>query len=803
MGRKRLLGLWALLALASPLLGDLLPLPTSSAKLPDKSKRTIAYEIEAKLDPSPRVNTVTASGTLTWTNESDVPVPDMYLHLYLNAFKDKHTTFMRESEGSHRGHKFKADQPGGIDITSFQTADGTELKDKQEFVQPDAALTPLADQDQTVVRIPLPAPIAPGEKAVFTLTWESRLPAVFARTGHAGDFHMVAQWYPKPGVWELGGDGTDPERYSWNCHQFHGSSEFYSDYGVYRVRLTVPESYRGRVGATGLRHPLSDEEDGALVGEDGHVTYEHRAEDVHDFAWVCGQDFRIHEFEFEGGSGNDPEEHARVARLLGRSEDEIALTPVQVFVLLQPEHWDQRGRHEQAIRHALTLMGLWFGRYPYPTLTVVDPDHRGRDAGGMEYPTLITGGTGYVRASRQLSPEGVLVHEFAHQHFYGLVGSNEFENAWMDEGLTTYATARTLMKAYPPPRGVTWYAQRPYYGERPIAFSGLVKESAAALPVLHGLFEEDLRMPFGRFDWVNAVAEQLGCNHAPDDASLWPGFGEISPLAFLRELPPLTHLQMRASSIKEGERASSARTEISDPIAGRKAWEYMSRRSYGDNSYRRTSNTLRTLEGLVTDDTMVRIMRTYAEKYRFQHPKPGQFFEVATEVAAADGHGDVSWFFDEFFRKAEGLDFAVEKIQVQDAPKPSKDHEGDWFESIVTVRRIGGLRIPIDIALHVEGEDAPRRYRWNRDDTLTPLGESPPAVVITPPRGEQSRWVKLYVRGAGAVLMAEVDPEHHYGLDRNRTNDGLRRSPAASPSWAIALKALAWTQMTTTFYGGL
>jgi len=232
------------------------------AELPEKSARVVTYEIDARLDPG--TNQVHAEGTLTWRNDSPVEVPDVYLHLYLNAFRDKFTTFMRESGGRHRGQPFRKDRAGGIELLAFQPEGGDDLVGQLEYVQPAEEL-PLVSKDTTVARIPLPEPIAPGATATFKVKWVSTMPQVFARTGYGGDFYMVAQWYPKPGVWEpVGGKARDDETatWAWNCHHFHNTSEFYSDYGVYTVRIQVPESYAGRVGASGKRRPLSGRDDG-------------------------------------------------------------------------------------------------------------------------------------------------------------------------------------------------------------------------------------------------------------------------------------------------------------------------------------------------------------------------------------------------------------------------------------------------------------------------------------------------------------------------------------------------------------
>ena len=61
-------------------------------------------------------------------------------------------------------------------------------------------------------------------------------------------------------------------------------------------------------------------------------------------------------------------------------------------LLLQPGHERARDRYLRCTNEALSFYGLWYGAYPYETLTVVDPPDDGMGSGGMEYPTFITGG---------------------------------------------------------------------------------------------------------------------------------------------------------------------------------------------------------------------------------------------------------------------------------------------------------------------------------------------------------------------------------------------------------------------------
>jgi aminopeptidase N len=162
-------------------------------------------------------------------------------------------------------------------------------------------------------------------------------------------------------------------------------------------------------------------------------TYHFLAEDVHDFAWTTSPDFieRTERFEHP------------------------ALPPVTMRLLLQPGHAKQADRHFAATRAALRYYGEWFGAYPYPTITIVDPVApvnprvQGASTGGMEYPMLFTAGTRNWAPLNGLQPESVTVHEAGHQFWYGIVATNEFEHAWMDEGFNTYATGRVIDEGLP------------------------------------------------------------------------------------------------------------------------------------------------------------------------------------------------------------------------------------------------------------------------------------------------------------------------------------------------------------------
>lgn len=388
------------------------------------SERRVAYVIDVVLEPAAR--TVHGRQRLTWRNPGPVPVDTLQFHLYLNAFRDAGSAFMRESGGRHRGFAAQgADVWGGIDVTRMEVASGdsaaTDLAGRLRFVPPAAH-----PEDRTVAEVVLPRAVPPGEAITLEIDFEARLPRIFARTGweekaNGELFFMVAQWFPKLGVYEVPGQRYVPDdatRGRWSTHPFHANSEFYADFGTYHVTITVPKGYV--VGATGVRtaeqvrERTSEQEEGDVR----ILTY--RAADVHDFAWTASPGVLVFEDRWRD---------------------------VDLRLLLQPEHDGQAERHFEAAKIALDYFDRWVGPYPYSTLTLVDAVG---GANGMEYPTLITCGTTYMLPAWLRVLELVTIHEFGHQYFYGLLANNEAEEAWLDEGITSYLETRIMDAAYGP-----------------------------------------------------------------------------------------------------------------------------------------------------------------------------------------------------------------------------------------------------------------------------------------------------------------------------------------------------------------
>lgn len=408
-----------------------------------------SYDIDARLVPAQRA--VAGREILTWRNDSPDEIRDLQFHLYMNAFRDAKSTMMRE-DGERLSDRLKErNEWGWIDVKRIRIENGPDLTKSIRYLHPDDDNA----NDRTVIAVDLPQPVKPGGTLRVEIEFYTRLPRGVRRAGWHGDYYCVSQWFPKIGVWEEAG-----ERYStkgqWNCHQYHSTSEFYSDFGRYAVNITVPSNYV--VGATGVMQSRTADTTRSMT------TYRFVQDDVHDFAWTASPSFIRMERTFDPAREVTATEVASVAKLHGIAEADARLDPVQMILLIQPDHASQTDRHFRAVAAGLKYFGMWYGKYPYKTITTVDPPRGAGNTGGMEYPTLITAGTDWITRPDEQSPEMVTVHEFGHQFWYGMVANNEFEEAWLDEGFNTYSTSKILDKVYGPFRLPIRFQELPIAG---------------------------------------------------------------------------------------------------------------------------------------------------------------------------------------------------------------------------------------------------------------------------------------------------------------------------------------------------
>jgi Peptidase family M1 domain len=372
------------------------------------SQRITNYKLEVELDPEAK----TVSGTMDafWVNPSSDIVPDIQLHMYLNAFRSNKSTFYREAGDSPGSKEIDF---GWVDIKTITDKKGNDLKSVMKFISPDDN----NPDDMTVLDIPLFEAAKPGDTVFIKASFVSKLPSKIRRTGFRDDFFFVGQWFPKFGVYEPAG-----MRYavkgSWNCHQFHSNSEFFSNHSVYDVKITVPKEYV--VGTGGM---LLDER---TLGEKKKIqTW--RAEDIVDFAWTAWPGYAVY---------TDQWKHVKITLLIPKDRSE------------------QVDRQFTAVKYAFEYFDKNVGPYPWPYVTIVDPPKKGNGSGGMEYTTIFTSESSYWMPKYLKFPEMVTIHEFGHAYFMGILASNEFEEPWLDEGVNSFWEERILDHYYGPDAGM-------------------------------------------------------------------------------------------------------------------------------------------------------------------------------------------------------------------------------------------------------------------------------------------------------------------------------------------------------------
>jgi Peptidase family M1 domain len=364
------------------------------------SQRVAAYWIDASVNTDAK--SLDATEIVEYRNPSSQPVSTVPFHLYLNAFRPQ-STFSREAHQQGMYVPLSKGEQGSIDIKTVSAEGYGDLSKSMRFIAPDDG----NQDDHTVMEITLPKPLGPGEAIRFSLAFHDKFPLSVARTGYKREFIMGAQWFPKVGV--LWHD-------EWNCHQYHADTEFFSDFGTYNVNLTLPQRYI--VGASGVQT-------GEQANSDGTRTLSFRGEDIHDFAWAASPHFQIVDDTFVNSLG-----------------------PVKLHALILASHNDKRDRYLSMLKQSMQKFDEWYGPYPYKQLTLIDPEPDSA-FGGMEYPTLITGGADWWEPWwSYYGLEITVAHEFGHQYWYGMVASNEFEEPWLDEGINSYSESKVAQSLF-------------------------------------------------------------------------------------------------------------------------------------------------------------------------------------------------------------------------------------------------------------------------------------------------------------------------------------------------------------------
>lgn len=378
-------------------------------------QQDVAYKINVRLDDE--AHELHADYRLTYKNNSGNSLTELKMHLWPNAYKDVTTAFAEQKDrtGDLSFRFSKEKDKGSIDSLNFQV-DGVAATLTYDPKTPDMAT------------LSLPKPLATGASCVVTTPFRVHLPYTFSRGGHIDQAYQITQWYPKPAVLDASG---------WHQMPYLDQGEFYSEYGTFDVSISIPKNYV--VAATGtlqteteqrflddLAEKRNPAQDSFPESDKQLKTIRFTAEKVHDFGWFADKRFAVRKGKTLLNNGKTVETWA----FFPKGEDKI---------------WEKA---TEFIGRAVAFYSEKVGEYPYPKACAV----RGalKAGGGMEYPMV----TVIAETGNEKALDNVVMHEVGHNWFYGVLGSNEREHPWMDEGMNSYIESRYMDTYYKTHRSI-------------------------------------------------------------------------------------------------------------------------------------------------------------------------------------------------------------------------------------------------------------------------------------------------------------------------------------------------------------
>lgn len=346
-------------------------------------QQEVKYNIKVEVDDTEKH--LYAKERIVYINNSPDTLTEMYFHQWPNAYQPK-TPLAKQilEQGNTKLHFEDPLYQGSLYGSRYK------INGKQTSLKPH-------EFGREVAWFDLPEPLNPGDSIVITTPFTVELPkGEVSRMGFLDGSYQATQWYPKPAVYDKNG---------WNVMPYLSIGEFYSEYGTFDVSIKIPEAYEIAASGNLVNSKI----------ENGFKTESYHIENVHDFAWFADTTWIIETSEV-------------ILPHSGRT--------VKTYMKYKPEHIRDYKNSVQFVDSAVYYYSLWVGDYPYNICGAVDG---GLTAGaGMEYPTVTVLGDAGGRAFH----EEVTVHEVGHNWFYGILGSNERKNPWMDEGINSYYERR-------------------------------------------------------------------------------------------------------------------------------------------------------------------------------------------------------------------------------------------------------------------------------------------------------------------------------------------------------------------------
>lgn len=697
------------------------------------------YDIDATLDLD--ADLISGTARVTFRNLGSAPVAALPFHLYPNAWSATDTAWVKDSRSQRA-------------ILARGASGAAHLRIDSVALDSGADLAPATTIDETIMRVALPAPVAPGEQVTLVVTFATKLPRTIARMGRVGRHVDAMQWFPKLCA-HVGDRFVD-----W---PFRDPSEFFANFGKYEVSITLPQDYV--IEATG--RTLRDE-----VDEDsGTKTVTFAAEAVHDFAWTA-----------------DPNFVRSVDRSKGGTE---------IVLLSQPFLASKDPLVLEATRLALDRYAEWIFPYPYERVVIdtLPPGLRG----GMEYPGLFTisaRGPEFLAAiaARSESPASVTIHEFGHQYWQGIVATNEFEEAWLDEGINSYLTAKLLDELF----------GRPAPGKGPRGIPALARTRVLS-PLLASCGPLDAIAGYDESPFLRPDLDR-------------PGRAGPRGLLFGFEFP---EWKLRGARIDRFRGSMDRYAPHADVTwLTQRSWEtypVTAQASYRAMAYAKPTLMFATLEGLVGFDAVKDLLRSFARRHAFLHPTTADFLALCGEKLAPE-HAE---FVRACVSGRDTVDWAVESVRTarveprrgftaQRAPgDPIRDEFGSPPRDPSLLDRLRAVvsRAGAPPAANEPGGEPPANAAFTAEVVVRNRGllAVPTELRLTYRDGStetraldpKQPWHRIELGPSERELVsATVDPDRKIALDLDLTNNARLATPDKEPSITLAAYAQFWVQTT-------
>ena len=394
---------------------------------PDRWQQRVKYTMNIDMDVT--TNQYTGKQKLEYWNNSPDSLKHVFLHVYWNAFQPNS---MMDARSRRQGTVVLRQDREGRNIADWDarvTDRIANLKENEIGYERIAVIKMKGRVQQTrlhetILEVILDKPILPKTKATFDMEWTAQVPLQIRRSGRDNPGtqtrYTMTQWYPK--MCEYDYEGWHPTPYI--------AREFYGVWGDYDVTIAIDKSYM-LAGSGYITNPNQvgfgyETAQGKTSVQGNKLTWKFLAPNVHDFAWAADPEFKHLVRQVPNGPTINVVYNAASRSAFDRLTEQ-ARSRYQNNFDNYVKGWD--AEWERVADAAITVYPFiiqHFGNYPYKQYSFI----HGGD-GGMEYPncTMINGPS-----------LGTVFHEWMHTWYQMMMGTNESEYSWMDEGFTEWST---------------------------------------------------------------------------------------------------------------------------------------------------------------------------------------------------------------------------------------------------------------------------------------------------------------------------------------------------------------------------